>query len=163
MAFTQSTFSPVGPQSTDAPTIYSYKTLDINSSIVATEYFYDKRHQLEDGDVIIANTADAGNFNVYQVLPDTSSAELVSSEGGSTFKVESFVSTGTINSLTDLALSNGTFTLNMPTSSDSPITIKSTEGTTTLAGGTNTFENGVSVVFPAATTLYLDGAIWRNV
>jgi hypothetical protein len=79
------------------------------------------------------------------------------------YNVERFTSAGTIDSATDLALSEGTFTLNMPTSADAPITIKSVSGTTTLNGVGNTFENGTTVIFPAATTLYLDGTVWRNV
>ena len=80
MAFTQSTFAPVGPQSTDAPSIYSYRTTDDNAALVVAGYFVDKKNQLEAGDLIMCSTGDSNTFSMFQVLSDTSSVTNVSDE-----------------------------------------------------------------------------------
>ena len=80
---------------------------------------------------------------------------------GADYKVQS--SGLIIDTSTDLYLSSTTQTLTMPTVSLSPVTIKSVSGIATLDGGTNTFENGATVTSPAASTLYLDGTVWRDV
>jgi len=65
MAFTQETFAPVGPQSTQAPTIYSYSTGDNLAAVKGTAYFDDKKYQLEDGDVLLAQCSDG--FAILEV------------------------------------------------------------------------------------------------
>lgn len=69
MAFTQDTFAPVGPQSTDAPSVYTYSTPDTLSSISVGGYFVDKQYQLEEGDVIFAQCSDG--FGIFDVTSDT--------------------------------------------------------------------------------------------
>lgn len=71
MAFTQDTFAPVGPQSTDAPSVYTYSTSDSLATIETAGYYLDKSNQLDQGDVIITNYS--GGFGVFTVLGDTSS------------------------------------------------------------------------------------------
>jgi hypothetical protein len=117
---------------------------------------------VEDTDYLVIQKNTAGDQFTRKMLHSDYVAAVLE-DVAKIYNVERFSSTGSINSATDLALSNGTFTLNMPSTATTPITIKSTSGTTTLAGGVNTFENGTTVIFPAATTLYLDGTVWRNV
>jgi hypothetical protein len=117
---------------------------------------------VEDTDYVIIQKNTAGDQFTRKMLHSDYKTAILE-DVAKIYNVERFSSTGSINSATDLALSNGTFTLNMPSTAATPITIKSTSGTTTLAGGVNTFENGTVVVSPAATTLYLDGTIWRNI
>jgi len=64
MAFTQSTFAPVGANSTDALAVYSYDTSDTIATVTAEGYFVDKQFQLEDGDIILCNASDG--FSVLQ-------------------------------------------------------------------------------------------------
>jgi hypothetical protein len=79
MSFTQSTFAPVGPQSTNAPSIYSYSTNDTIAEVTTSGYFVDKIGQLEEGDYIIAVTA-IGTYTVG-VDSDTSTVSLIDSGG----------------------------------------------------------------------------------
>jgi len=73
--FTQGTFATVGAQSTDTPTVYSYKTNDTISVVSAVGYFDDKRQELDLGDLIFAQCVDG--FFTLDILNDTSSAEVV--------------------------------------------------------------------------------------
>ena len=66
MSFTQSTFAPVGPQSADSPAIYSYSTSDSVAAVEASEYFIDKKHQLESGDIILGQCSDG--FALFDVV-----------------------------------------------------------------------------------------------
>ena len=61
MSFTQSTFAPVGPQSTSAPSVYSYSTSDSSDTVTAAGYFSSKQNQLNEGDYIFAVTS-SGTF-----------------------------------------------------------------------------------------------------
>lgn len=72
MAFTQSTFATVGAQSTDTPSVYSYRTPDTLAQVKATDYFLDKSQQLEQGDFILAEASDSSGM--LEVLTDRSSA-----------------------------------------------------------------------------------------
>ena len=69
MSFTQSTFAPVGPQSTNAPSVYSYTTIDNIADAEVSEYFAVKKHQLETGDIVISQCADG-----FAILDITSSS-----------------------------------------------------------------------------------------
>jgi hypothetical protein len=80
MAFTQDTFAPVGPQSANSPSIYSYNTSDSVSDLTTTGYFSTKQHQLSQSDLIMASVSDANTFVILQVLADTSSVTNVSDE-----------------------------------------------------------------------------------
>lgn len=70
MPFTQETFSPVGPQSTQAPAAFSYKTTDSINDVLATGYFEPKSQQLREGDVIFTYASDG--FYILIVSADTS-------------------------------------------------------------------------------------------
>ena len=72
MSFTQSTFATVGAQSTDTPTVYSYKSLDSLGTIKGADYFVDKTLQVEAGDMIVVTAAD-GN-GLLQIQADKSTA-----------------------------------------------------------------------------------------
>lgn len=80
MAFTQSTFATVGAQAAPSPTIYSYKTDDSNATLIGAGYFADKSNQLEEGDYIIAFTADGAA--TYQVSASTGTVTPVTSSAG---------------------------------------------------------------------------------
>lgn len=66
MAFTQNTFSPVASQASDTPALYLYKTDDSIATVTASGYFYEKRYQLEVGDVIFMISG--GIVSVIDVL-----------------------------------------------------------------------------------------------
>jgi hypothetical protein len=78
MAFTQSTFSIVGAESSNSPTIYSYSTSDTVSQVTATGYFSDKQFQLTQGDII--HTAASDSQAILSVGNDTASASVTSTE-----------------------------------------------------------------------------------
>ena len=61
MAFTQETFAPVGPQSTAAPSVYTYSTPDSSTDVTGAGYFATKQNQLSEGDYIFAVTS-SGTF-----------------------------------------------------------------------------------------------------
>ena len=65
MAFTQSTFAPVGANSTDTPKIYSYKTNDSLPVVTAPDYFLAKRFQFNAGDIILANIS--GSLDILTI------------------------------------------------------------------------------------------------
>ncbi len=73
MAFTQDTFAPVGPQSTESPSIYSYATADSDAVITTTGYFDKKKGQLSAGDFIITDSSSGSA--IYQVQSDTSTVQ----------------------------------------------------------------------------------------
>lgn len=70
MSFTQSTFAPVGPQSTGAPSLYSYLTSDSAATVTGAGYFADKSNQLNAGDLIYVESSDTSAQ--YSVNTDTS-------------------------------------------------------------------------------------------
>ena len=79
MAFTQSTFAPVGPQSTDAPSVYSYQTSDSVLIVAGAGYFSSKRYQLNENDIILAETSNG--FSILAISSDTSTASIKVDEG----------------------------------------------------------------------------------
>jgi len=58
MAFTQQTFSPVGANSTEAPAVYAYNTIDSLATVSSTDYFIDKQQQLNEDDFIMVAASD---------------------------------------------------------------------------------------------------------
>lgn len=58
MAFTIATFAPIGGQATDAPTRWSYSTLDDIATVSAPGYFNTVGNDLEDGDEIYIVASD---------------------------------------------------------------------------------------------------------
>jgi len=58
MAFTQQTFSPVGANSTEAPAVYAYNTVDSLATVSSTDYFIDKQQQLNEDDFIMVAASD---------------------------------------------------------------------------------------------------------
>lgn len=70
MAFNQATFSPVGPSSTQSPKVYSYSTPDSVNDVVGTAYFFKKRFQLKEDDIVMASTS--GGQLIFVVTSDTS-------------------------------------------------------------------------------------------
>lgn len=59
MAFDQANFATVGAQSTDTPTIYTYKTNDLLALVTSADYFSLKSAQLSEGDLIYLDAFDA--------------------------------------------------------------------------------------------------------
>ncbi len=82
MAFTQSTFAPVGPQSAEAPSVYSYSSSDDLSSVLTSGYFTDKENQLEQGDWILFYI-DGGSSALLRVSSDTSTVTSIDLAGDS--------------------------------------------------------------------------------
>ena len=62
MAFSQSTFAPIGAHSSDTPNLYSYKTSDVLALVLLTDYFLPKANQLEEGDFILIQASDQSAF-----------------------------------------------------------------------------------------------------
>jgi len=62
MAFTQSTFAPVGAHSSDTPNLFSYKTQDRLFAVTQPNYFNDKRFQLREGDFMLIQAFDGSEF-----------------------------------------------------------------------------------------------------
>ena len=54
MAFSQSTFAPLSAQSSTAPRVWTYSTLDDLAAVTSVGYFSSKKFELEDGDFILA-------------------------------------------------------------------------------------------------------------
>jgi len=75
MAFNQDTFAPVGPQSTAAPSVFTYETPDTILQLTSAGYFIDKAGQLEEGDII--NTVSGDGFVILGVTATTSTAEVM--------------------------------------------------------------------------------------
>ena len=73
--FTQSTFAPVGANSSNSPAIFSYTSGDDVATVTATEYFIDKRHQLREGDLIHAVLSDG--TKLLQVQTDTATVNAI--------------------------------------------------------------------------------------
>jgi hypothetical protein len=69
MSFTQPTFAPVGPQSSDAPAVYSYSTSDTLATVKGAGYFVDKENQLEEGDIVFTQSSDG--FTIMEVSAST--------------------------------------------------------------------------------------------
>ena len=65
MAFDQSTFAPVGANSTDSPKIYSSTTRESLLTVTAADYFIDKRFQFDAGDIILASLS--GNLDIIVI------------------------------------------------------------------------------------------------
>lgn len=61
MSFTQDTFATVGAQAANTPTVYSYKSTDPSTTVIANDYFALKKLDLEEGDIIFCRLGD-GNF-----------------------------------------------------------------------------------------------------
>tara|TARA_R110000851_G_scaffold40690_4_gene102479 strand:- start:33 stop:770 length:738 start_codon:yes stop_codon:yes gene_type:complete len=79
MAFTQSTFAPMSSQAAAPPRMYSYSSSDLVVDVVVAGYFFDKRHQLDEGDWILSTLGDG--TSLLQVIADTSSVIQVSLSG----------------------------------------------------------------------------------
>lgn len=55
--FDQSKFSPVSSHASDSPAVYTYITGDTLAVVQGVGYFFDKRLQLEKGDVLLVHTS----------------------------------------------------------------------------------------------------------
>lgn len=65
MSFTQSTFAPIGGQTTSAASMFSYRSVDLLSEVSAAGYFSSKSTTLESGDHIMATLGDGPFVFVY--------------------------------------------------------------------------------------------------
>ena len=74
MAFSQSNFASIGAYSTDTPRVYAYKSNDALSDVLQSTYFYEKRFQLEDGDIILCQLSDG--FYQLEITEDGQSADI---------------------------------------------------------------------------------------
>ena len=79
MSFTQNTFAPIGPQSTAAPSMFSYSTADTLAALTTSGYFVDKQFQLNAGDIIF--TQHQNGFTILEVGSSTDTAEIPSLAG----------------------------------------------------------------------------------
>jgi hypothetical protein len=52
MAFNRATFATVGAHSSDTPTVWAYSTTDVIATVLASDYFREKRFEIEAGDFI---------------------------------------------------------------------------------------------------------------
>jgi len=73
MPFTQDTFAPIGGQAAASPSSFSYSSPDSLVTILAADYFNDKRFQLNAKDLIYTVASDGVLIIVYQgsSLPST--------------------------------------------------------------------------------------------
>lgn len=78
--FTQETFASIGAHSADTPNLYSYKSDDSFETILAADYFADKQHQIEEGDVV--NIMAEGRQASFTVNSDKSSLSIVGPDSG---------------------------------------------------------------------------------
>jgi len=112
MSFTQDTFAPVGANSTESPSIYSYITPDSSSNVTVSGYFDDKRDELIQRDVILVQASDG--FFIMQVLADTSAVEIASN---TTTDTNIYLNNGSIDNedrtLTLIDAGGGNYTLTM--------------------------------------------------
>lgn len=76
MAFTQETFALLSAQATDTPKVYVYRSTDSLLQVTSTNYFYKKRHQLEEDHQIVASLSD-GLFKL-RVTSDVATVEFYS-------------------------------------------------------------------------------------
>ncbi len=113
MAFTQSTFAPVGAHSAPTPNVYSYSSSDALVSVVGTGYFEPKQFQLEVGDWILAYLSDG--HALLEVQADTTTAKVVNL-AVSTEPVIVYVSSAsyTINGGEDVLVIKATTTVVFP-------------------------------------------------
>ena len=114
MAFMQSMFAPVGPQSSDSPSVYSYLTTDSLATVITVGYFAEKQYQLEAGDVILAQTMDG--FSILTIPVDTTSAELSSGSTPETALTKTYNTDAWFRHkvVMDTSLLHGMFTFNVP-------------------------------------------------
>lgn len=82
MAFTQTTFAPVGPSTAAAPNVYSYSSSDSLNTVTTTGYFTEKQFQLREKDVVFASLS-TGDY-ILVIDSDTSTALF----GGSLFEAK---------------------------------------------------------------------------
>lgn len=76
------------------------------------------------------------------------------------FVKQVFISSGTIAEATDLVISTGTNTLVMPAAHVGILEIKSVSGAQTLDPGSNTIENGNTVLTTTNRRFNLEGTVW---
>ena len=76
MSFTQGTFAPIGPTTTNTPTYYSYRSDDITSTVLTAGYFAIKQQQLKENDIIFSVLGD--QIRQFTVTGDTSTVEVSS-------------------------------------------------------------------------------------
>lgn len=85
------------------------------------------------------------------------------STAGDTFSKQTFTASGTILESTSLVVSTGVNTLEMPTTHVGYLRIKSISGDITMNPGTNTIENGNTVLSTTSKNFNLDGTVWLEV
>ena len=83
MAFTQSSFTPIGAHSnSDSPRLFSYRSADSFATIQSSNYFDDKINQINDGDFIQLDSSDSNAMMVFVKSGSTLSIASISSESG---------------------------------------------------------------------------------
>lgn len=76
MSFTLQTLATIGGATIDAPTVYTYKTIDALAVVIGTGYFDDKKHEFEPGDVI--HLLIGSDSFILVVTLDTSTVKIMS-------------------------------------------------------------------------------------
>jgi len=66
MPFTQETFTPLASQAnSNSPKLWTYRSPDPINTIIALDYFADKRNQLTEGDFIIIEAVDSKTLGIF--------------------------------------------------------------------------------------------------
>ena len=112
MAFTQSSFSPVGANSTVSPAVYSYSTDDSLAVVIATDYFVDKSFQLEESDILFVSASDG--FSILEVSSSTATASPIASPGTPSTPIAGDTTITESSGSFDVDASSGDVTMSLP-------------------------------------------------
>ena len=162
MAFTQNTFATVGAQSAPSPTVYSYISPDDLATVTTSNYFFDKRFQLDAGDWLLVDLSDG--HAILTVLADRASVGIITMPINEEETIVEADTTYQVAPSDDIVNCEGTFTVTLPpylTGAQS-IAITSTNGTITLSAdatiqGSTTLTTGTGAEFYPAR-----GQWWRK-
>ena len=164
MAFTQTTFAPVGGISSNTPAVYTYTTDDTLSTVIAADYFNDKRFQLEGGDLIYVDATDEANLIVYEGVGLPSSP--FSGGGASTPTIVRISGDYTILVGDDYVITDGGNTITLPLFANAERAVFIiNEGATndTIDGNGETVPNGTTLT-PSQARGFIPGTSdWREI
>jgi hypothetical protein len=97
MAFTGASFTRVGPQNDNAPTLWMYSTADALTTVDGSGYFNSAANRLKVGDLIYANSSSGPTFGLAVVRSNTRNLTSVPPVAG-VVDVSNFTAVGAINS-----------------------------------------------------------------
>lgn len=97
MAFTGASFTRVGPQNDNAPTIWTYATADGLTTVDGSGYFNSASNRLKVGDLIFAYTSTGPAYGLGVVASNTRNLAATPPVQG-VVNVTNFTAVGTINS-----------------------------------------------------------------